>query len=138
MKGVLVHKPHSPYDDHPPTRYHFPLQYLKTAEQLVGEGVLFYRPGEGFRRYEAAAEIAGIIPDPVARERRHFYALIRPGSFRAFATPVPARTGEGDYLNSLVEDTPRPSRRPLLRRAVRFIPDADFARVVELGGLDWD
>ena len=109
---MFVHKPHSPYDDHPPTRYHFPAQYLSVAEQLVGEGVLFHRPGEGHRCYEAVAEVAGIVPDPVARERRHVYALIRPGSFRRFATPVPARDASGTYLNPRVEaggPTPPPS-----------------------------
>ena len=135
MKGVLTYTPESPYDDVPERHYHFPQRYLTVAERLVGDRVLYYRPGEGARHFFAVAKVADIVPDDAWRDAPHYYARMVPESYRAFATPVPARLPWGEYLDAAVEATEPRARRPLLRRAVRGMDEGSFARVLELAGV---
>ena len=133
MKGVLMHKPSSVYDDDPATRYHFPAQYKTITDELVGDWILYYEPGSHARHYKAVARIADIIDDPVPRDKRHYYARMEPGSYRAFEAPVPARDANASHRNSLIE-LAEPGRKSFLtRRSVRKIPDDDFDRIVKLG-----
>ena len=133
MKGVLLHKPSSVYDDDPATRYHFPAQYKSVADRVAGDWVLYYEPGAGARHYKAVARIADIIRDPVPRDRAHYYARVEPGTYLDFVGTVPLRRADGSYQNSEIENADAGRRSFLTRRSVRIIPDADFVRIVAEG-----
>src|SRR4051812_37164894 len=49
--AVFTTKAHPTYDDLPESRYHFPKIYLKTAEQALGDWIVYYEP-----RREGAAD----------------------------------------------------------------------------------
>lgn len=133
MKGVLLHKPVSAYDDDPSTRYHFPVQYKKVANEMVGDWVLFYEPGSGARHYKAVAKAADIVPDTVLRDKKHFYLLIEPGSYLDFARKVPSKRSDGSHQNSNIELATDGKRAHFIRTSVRLIPDKDFWRIVKEG-----
>ena len=132
MKGVLLHKPSSNYDDQPETRYHFPSQYLKTARQFEGDWILYYEPRPSLH-YKAVARIEDIIADPIQRDRKHYYARIEPGTYLDFAEPVSLKDAVGDYRNGFIRQAEGGKRSHLLRVSVRAIPEADFAAIVAAG-----
>ena len=133
MKGVLLHKPVSAYDDDPSTRYHFPVQYKKVADRMVGDWVLFYEPGSGARHYKAVAKAANIVPDTVLRDKKHFYLLIEPGTYLDFARKVSSKRPDGSHQNSNIELAADGKRAHLVRTSLRLIPDKDFWRIVKQG-----
>jgi putative restriction endonuclease len=87
--GVFIHRFDSIYEDTPSERYHFPRQYLGRAQSMVGDWIIYYEPRKvpGTRGYFAVAKVERIVPDP--RSEGMYFALIEPGSYLDFATPVP-------------------------------------------------
>ena len=86
--GVFIHRVDSIYDDSPAERYPFAAQYLGRATPSIGDWILYYEPRKvATRGYFAVAEVERIIADPSAPGM--YLALIKPGSYLDFATPVP-------------------------------------------------
>jgi putative restriction endonuclease len=48
VKGIFDTKANSGYDDEIVRRYHFPPQYRRVAEQLVGDWIIYREPQRSF------------------------------------------------------------------------------------------
>ena len=128
VKLVLLHKTGSIYDDVPEHVYDFPRQYLGAMQEAKGDWIVYYEPVKaGPRGYFAVAKVQDIIPKPNAPGRYH--AMMAPGTFLEFDRTVP-RLSEGRPLETvLAELDGTPKRGGVVQRAVRRLPDADFAEV---------
>jgi putative restriction endonuclease len=133
--GVFIHRSDSIYDDSPAERYQFPAQYLSRAQPSIGDWIFYYEPRKvaATRGYFAVAKVERIIPDPSTPAM--YLALIEPGSYLDFATPVPFAGPDGPVERGVLNDQGRISGRA--QSAVRPISAADFNRIVTLG-LDDD
>ncbi len=129
--GVFIHRADSIYDDSPAEQYQFPKPYLSRALPLVGGWVLYYEPTSitRTRGYFAAAQVRDIVPDPTARDM--YLALIEPGTYLDFATPVPFAAASGPVETGLLNEAGRISGRA--QSAVRPVSAADFNRIIGLG-----
>ncbi|QQA42126.1 HNH endonuclease [Pelagovum pacificum] len=132
VKLVLLHKADSIYEDEPDVVYDFPLSYLKAVKEAVGDWIVYYEPVKaGPRGYFAVAKIQTVIPKPGTDGR--FLAMIEPGTFLPFDREVP-RLLEGRPMEmSLTEPDGTPKRGGAVQLAVRRLPEADFARIVNVG-----
>ncbi|MFQ6548876.1 HNH endonuclease [Aestuariibius sp. 2305UL40-4] len=132
VKLVLLHKAESIYDDEPDVVYDFPRTYLKAVTEAVGDWIIYYEPVKaGPRGYFAVARIGKVIPKPGFEGR--YLALIEPGSFLPFDRNV-GRLQDGRPLESaLAEADGTPRKGGAIQLAVRRLPDAEFARIVDLG-----
>jgi len=131
-KLVLLHKTDSIYDDEPDVVYDFPRSYLKAVQEAVGDWVIYYEPVKaGPRGYFAVAKIAQVVPKPGVEGR--FLAMIEPGSFLPLDTEVPRLIDGSPLEQALTEPDGTPKRGGAVQRAVRRLPDEDFARIVGLG-----
>ncbi|MEI4487304.1 HNH endonuclease [Frigidibacter sp. MR17.14] len=132
VKLVLLHKAGSIYDDEPDRVYDFPRSYLKAATEAVGDWVVYYEPVKaGPRGYFAVARIAQVIPKPGAEGR--FLAMIAPGSFLPFDRPVPRLLAGRPLESALSDGSGALARGGAVQLAVRRLPEAEFARIVNLG-----
>ena len=131
-KLVLMHKADSIYEDEPDAVYDFPRAYLKAVNEAVGDWIVYYEPVKaGPRGYFAVARIDRVIPKPGVEGR--FLALIAPGTFLPFDREVP-RLRDGRPLEAaLTAPDGRPRTGGSVQLAVRRLPEADFARIVDLG-----
>lgn len=132
VKLVLMHKAESIYEDEPDVVYDFPRSYLKAMEEAVGDWIIYYEPVKaGPRGYFAVAKIAQVIPKPDVTGR--YLALIEPGSYLPFDQTVP-RLQKGRPLEaSLTDASGLPRVGGAVQLAVRRLPEADFARIINLG-----
>ncbi|MCT8160233.1 HNH endonuclease [Pseudoruegeria sp. SHC-113] len=132
VKLVLLHRADSIYEDEPDVVYDFPRQYLKSVQDGVGDWIVYYEPVKaGPRGYFAVAKISRVIPKPGVDGR--FLAVIDPGSFLPFDREVP-RLVEGRPLESaLSKPDGSPAVGGVVQSAVRSLPDAEFASIVNLG-----
>jgi len=128
---VFVHRPDSIYDDSPTERYQFPRQYLGRAEGSVGDWIVYLEPAKvpGTRGYFAIARVQQIVPDPKAPDM--YLALMEPGSYLDFASPVPFNDVDGPLEQGLLNVRGKLSGRA--QSAVRPISPQDFHRIVERG-----
>lgn len=131
-KLVLLHKADSIYDDEPDVVYDFPKTYLKAIQSAIGDWIVYYEPVKAGRRgYFAVAKIAKVIPKPAVEGR--YLALIEAGSFLPFDRPVP-RLHQGRAVESALSGPDGALKQGgLVQLAVRRLPDADFALIVNLG-----
>jgi putative restriction endonuclease len=132
--GVFIHREDSIYRDTPAIRYHFPKQYLGRAQACIGDWILYYEPVkvQQSRGYWAVARMASIVSDP--DQVGMYYALIEPGSFLQFSTPVPFAIGGEPVERSLLNEHEKVSGRA--QAAVRPLSTQDFMRIVNLGLRD--
>ncbi|MFM1862316.1 MAG: hypothetical protein RLZ26_838 [Pseudomonadota bacterium] len=131
-KLVLLHRSDSKYEDEPDRVYDFPATYLAAMRDGVGDWAVYYEPVKaGARGYFAVARIAQVIPKPGAEGR--YLALIEPRSFLPFDREVP-RLADGRPLEAALTG---PDGSPLAggaqQRAVRRLPEAEFAAIVRRG-----
>jgi len=132
VKLVLLHKADSIYEDEPDVVYDFPRSYLKAVQEAVGDWIVYYEPVKaGPRGYFAVAKIARVIDKPGVPGR--YLALIEPGSFLPFDREVPRMIDGAPIEAALREPDGSPKRGGAVQRAVRRLPDAEFARIVNLG-----
>ena len=129
--GVFIHRSDSIYEDSPAERYQFPRQYLGRVEACVDDWVVYYEPRKvaDTRGYFAVAKIQRIIPDPAAVDM--YLALIEPGSYLDFPSPVPFNDTTGPIERGVLNEEGRISGRA--QSAVRPLSLDDFKRIVELG-----
>lgn len=129
--GVFIHRSDSIYDDSPAERYQFPRQYLGRVAECVGDWVVYYEPRTvpDTRGYFAVARVQQVIRDPVTPDMH--IALIEPGSYLPFVSPVPFSGPDGPIERGLLTENGRFSGRA--QWAVRPLSPADFNRIVELG-----
>ena len=132
VKLVLLHKAGSIYDDAPDTQYDFPRAYLKAVAEGVGDWAIYYEPVKaGPRGYFAVAKIQRVIPNPAAEGR--FLALIAPHSFLPFDTEVPRLIDGRPLESALAHPDGTPKAGGAQQSAVRRLPEAEFARIVNRG-----
>lgn len=93
--GLFIHRSDSIYDDSPAERYQFPSQYLGRVKACLGDWIIYYEPSKvpDTRGYFAVAKIERVIPDPATPSM--YLALIEPGSYLDFASPVPFSGPDG-------------------------------------------
>lgn len=132
VKLVLLHKAGSIYDDEPDVVYDFPRAYLNAVTEGVGDWIVYYEPVRaGPRGYFAVAKIAEVIPKPGVEGR--FLALIEPGSFLPFDSEVPRLLHGRPLEAALTAADGGPATGGAVQLAVRRLPEAEFARIVNLG-----
>lgn len=132
VKLVLLHKADSIYEDKPDVVYDFPRAYLKAVKEAVGDWIIYYEPVKAGRRgYFAVAKIERVIPKPGAEGR--FLAMIAPGSFLPFDREVPRLIDGRPMEVALTEPDGTPRKGGAVQLAVRRLPEAEFARIVNLG-----
>lgn len=132
VKLVLLHKADSIYEDEPDVVYDFPRAYLKAVKESVGDWIIYYEPVKaGPRGYFAVAKIERVIPKPSAEGR--FLAMIAPGSFLPFDREVPRLIDGRPMEVALTELDGTPRKGGAVQLAVRRLPEAEFARIVNLG-----
>lgn len=140
VAGVLTHQQSTAYDDLPEVRYHFPANYLRRIEAILGGSglVAYYEPGRsaagegprrGRRAYVALARITGIVDDPHAVGER-YYATI--ADYLAFDAPVPLEVG-GLLFEGRAQGIERTGYGTYFRSAVRLVDMPDFERILEAG-----
>lgn len=129
--GVFIHRSDSIYDDSPAERYQFPSQYLRRVEACVGQWIIYYEPRKVVetRGYFAIAKVQQVIQDLSAPGM--YIALIEPGSYLDFVTPVSFGGVDGIVERGLLNEQGRISGRA--QSAVRPISPSDFDRIVAMG-----
>ena len=129
--GVFIHRSDSIYEDSPAEQYQFPGQYLGRVQSCVGDWIIYYEPRkvEDTRGYFAMAKVQRVIPD--SNLTNMYLALIEPGSYLDFATPVPFSDKSGVVERGVLNEQGRISGRA--QSAVRSISPTDFYRIVNLG-----
>lgn len=130
--GVFIHRSDSVYDDTPAARYQFPPQYLSRVRACIGDWIIYYEPRKvpGTRGYFAVAKVEQVVADPSAPGMH--LALIEPGSYLDFSTPVPFAEADGAVIErGVLNEAGRISGRA--QAAVRGLSASDFARIVDLG-----
>lgn len=132
-KGVFIHNPGTQYDDDPATRYHFPKQYFKRAQPVIGDHILYYQSGKK-GGYTGTAIVDDIVPD-IKDPQGHFYANIRPRSFVPFPKNVPFRIN-GQIANSFLDNGDGTVNNGKQVWAVRPISEEDYLKIVALAAVD--
>jgi putative restriction endonuclease len=129
-KAVFTSKIGSGYDDIIELYYHFPRTYLRSVEEAVGDLIVYYEPrrGDGELAYFGTAEVVGVRPDPDLPD--HFYADLR--NYIDFDRKVPFRE-EGRHYESALRKPDGSHNMGAFQRAVRRIPDEEFAAIVAAG-----
>ena len=132
-KTVFTVKADSIYDDLPERQYHFPRQYLRTAENAVGDWVVYYEPsrGGGRKAYFATAKVTHIERDSNLSD--HYYAYV--SDYLAFTSVVPFREDDNYYESRLRRQDGRPNLG-VFQRSVRSIPDYEFSLILSAGFRD--
>ena len=133
-KGVFIYRADSQYRDDPTAQYQFPSRrYLSRASSFVGDWVIYLEPRRGGTRgYFAAAKVYSVVPDPTNPEMH--LALMEPGTFVEFDSPVPFSGAEGPVERGLLNAQGEASGNK--QAAVRPLSEHDFARIVSLGLAD--
>jgi putative restriction endonuclease len=133
---VLSQRADSGYDDVTGKLYHFPRQYLRAAEEAVGDGCLLYEPrrGEGGGRtgrqaYWAAARIKRVYPDQSRAD--HFYAELE--HFLPFPNPVPFKRSDGGFWESKLDRGGGQVSKGAMGWSIRRIPDHEFSLIWTAG-----
>jgi len=131
-KLVLLHRTDSKYEDEPDRVYDFPATYLGAMREGVGDWAVYYEPVKaGARGYFAVAKIAQVIPEPGAEGR--FLALIEPRSFLPLDREVARLDGGRPLEAALAGPDGAPLAGGAQQRAVRRLPEAEFAAIVRRG-----
>ena len=135
--AILTTKTFPAYDDMPDRRYHFPKQYLRRMEQVVGDYVIYYEPSRvgssdsnrtGSKSYFALARVTGIDSSP--RRDGTYYARI--DRYLDFDQLVPFRAGDFFYESALRKPDGT-TNRGVAGHSVRFVPPNEFHNILHAG-----
>lgn len=129
--AVFIFRPDSIYDDNPEIRYQFPRQYFSRAKKALSDWIVYYESTKvpHSRGYFATAMVKQIIPDPSAPDM--FVALIEPGTYLDFASPVGFNLNDSPVEQGLLNAKGKISGRA--QAAVRPISASDMNRILALG-----
>jgi putative restriction endonuclease len=136
-KAVFTTKASPAYDDLPEIRYHFPKTYLRQVTEAIGDSIVYYEPRRrsadpssrgGRQSYFATARLSRIEPDPNLDD--HYYAYVT--DYVDFDRLVPFRAADRFYETALQRDDGKTSKGAF-GRAVRTIPDQEFAQILAAG-----
>ncbi len=129
--GVFIHRSDSIYADIPAERYQFPPQYLGRVQGCVGDWIVYLEPSKvrDTRGYFAVAKVQQVIPDPGTSGM--YLAIIEPGTYLEFASPVPFSGPAGVIERGVLNEEGRISGRA--QSAVRPLSPSDFHRIVTAG-----
>lgn len=129
--AVFLHRSDSMYRDIPAERYQFPPQYIRRVQSTVGDWIIYLEPSKvrATRGYFAVAKVREVIPDPGTPGM--YLAIIEPGTYLDFASPVPFNGPEGIVERGVLNEEGRISGRA--QSAVRPLSAADFHRIVTAG-----
>jgi putative restriction endonuclease len=136
-KAIFTTKVTPTYDDLPEERYHFPRTYLRQAESVRGDWIVYYEPRRGSgdlssrggrQSYFATARLDRIEPDPARPD--HFYAFV--SEFLEFDRPVPFREG-ASYFEAGLERADGKTNKGAFGRAVRQISDIEYDLILQAG-----
>ena len=131
-KAVFLHRADSIYDDRPAEYYDFPRQYLRVARETVGDWIIYYEPVKaGPRGYFAVAKLTDVIPKPGVEGR--YLALIEPDTFLRFDREVPRLRDGRPWESLLADESGQPVKGGRQQLAMRALPEADFAAIVNAG-----
>ena len=132
VKGIFDTKANSGYDDEIVRRYHFPPQYRRVAEQLVGDWIIYREPQRngGRRAYIAVARVLRVEADP--SRAGYSYAFV--GDYQPFDRPVPF-VNKGVYAEAALREISNPSRvgAYLQGKSIRSVSQTDFAAIARAG-----
>jgi putative restriction endonuclease len=135
--AIFTTKPDPAYDDTPEEKYHFPRQYLRRVEQVVGDWIIYYEPRRpdkslsstgGRQTYFATARVIRIEPDPARSD--HFYAYM--ADYLEFPEPVSFRPN-GRLLESFLRNPDGSTNPGAFMNAVRLLPRDEFEIIRQLG-----
>lgn len=130
--GVLLHRPDSLYLDRPSEQYDFPRQYLGPLQQMVGDWIIYYEPVKaGTKGYFATARVQKIIGHPGIPGR--YLAIMEPGTFLRFDQSVPRLRDGRPWESALTAPDGTPARGGRQQLAVRILPAAEYAAIVNAG-----
>jgi putative restriction endonuclease len=136
-KAVFITKSDPTYDDLPEFRYHFPRTYLRQAEAVIGDWIVYYEPRRpsgdlssrgGRQAYFATARLDSIQPDSARVD--HFYGFV--SNYLEFDDPVPFREGEHYYEGGLQRGDGG-TNKGRFGRSIRGISDADYDQILKRG-----
>jgi putative restriction endonuclease len=137
VKAVFTTRVDPTYDDLPEVRYHFPRNYLRTAEQAIGDWIIYYEPRRksdapgskgGRQSYFATARVMNIEQDPSRSD--HYYAFI--ADYLEFDRPVPFKEGEHYYESTLRREDGGTRLGPF-RQAIRTMSDHEYDQILQAG-----
>jgi putative restriction endonuclease len=135
-KCIFLIRKDAIYNDDPTRHYQFPKMYLGRAAQCVGDWIIYMEPAKaGNRGYHAVAKVFNVIPDPA--HNGMYLALIEPGTYLEFGCDVPFRHQGQVVERGLLNDDGRVNNGRAVW-AVRPLSNADFNRILELGGVAED
>jgi putative restriction endonuclease len=138
-KAVFTTKVTPSYKDLPEDRYHFPRTYLNYVRQTVGDYIVYYEPRRssaelssrgGRQSYFGVARVVSVIED--TELPGHHFAIIDRTTYLDFDRPVPFQEG-GQYYERALEKDDGSTNKGAFGRAVRFIPDEEFDRILKSG-----
>ena len=116
--------------------YHFPKQYLRAAEEAVGDACLFYEPrrsaggaNDGRKSYWGTAIIRNIRPDPERTD--HFYADLESPLW--FSSTVPFKRADGLFWESKLDRGDGQVSKGAMGVSIRRIPDDEFLQICAAG-----
>lgn len=136
-KGVFTTKVNPAYDDLPEVRYHFPQTYLRQAQEMVGDWIVYYEPRRqdsqdsgraGRQCYFATARVNRVEPDPMTPN--HHYAFVE--DYLEFTTPVPFRIGQ-EYFESKLRRPDGGANMGSFRRSVRTMQEHEYQAILKAG-----
>jgi putative restriction endonuclease len=138
--AVFTTKAEPSYDDLPELRYHFPVRYLRQAEQTVGDWIVYYEPRRqggvdsvtsGRQCYFATARVTRIERDPKMSD--HYYAHI--SDYLEFPNLVPFREGESFYETGLRKPDGS-TNKGRFGWSLRVIPSGEYRLICQVGFND--
>lgn len=135
MKAIFETKSGSQYDDDIVTRYHFPRQYLRVAQQAVNDWIIYREPksGGGTMAYIAVARLLAVDPDP--QKLGFFYGRLT--SYLQFDRPVPMRRSDAAFYEERLRNVGTNNIGHVLQGAsIRSVSDPDFSGIVAAGLKD--
>lgn len=136
VKVVLTQKDDSGYKDVPGELYHFPKQYLRAAEEAIGDACLFYEPrrsagggNDGRQSYWGTAILVGVRPDPTRKD--HYYADLESPLW--FPIPVSFKRPNGTFWEAKLDRGDGQVSKGAMGVSVRRIPDEEFHAICAAG-----
>lgn len=136
-KAVFTTKVNPTYDDLPEVKYHFPKTYLRVAESVVGDWIVYYEPRRtsgnlesrgGRMSYFATARVKTVEKDEA--RAGHFYAYV--SDYLEFDRAVPFREGNHYYESGLQRPDGK-TNKGAFGRSVRYISDKEYELILRMG-----